>query len=124
MLALLVFALSLFAFPHWLLLVVSGALVLVWLVGEERTGLTEEGDTGPGALYASGLIAAGGIVGLLAIGWKLVEKNYPALEGAIDLGKYVPAVHGSALLGILAFGVLCISLHHFARKPLEPGAGG
>jgi len=89
-----------------------------WLAerGQEKKG---EDETGPGALYASGLIAAGGIVGLLAIGWKLLEKSNPALEGALDIGKHLPGIHGSATIGIFAFAALAGSLYHFARKPLD-----
>jgi putative OPT family oligopeptide transporter len=91
--------------------------VVRWLAerGQEKKG---EDETGPGALYASGLIAAGGIVGLLAIGVKLLEKNAFLPAGAIDLGAKLPWIHDSALLGILAFGILAYSLYHFARKPL------
>jgi putative OPT family oligopeptide transporter len=91
--------------------------VVRWLAerGQEKKG---EDDTGPGALYASGLIAAGGIVGLLAIGVKVLEKNGKLPEGAIDLGARLPFIHDSALLGIVAFATLAYSLYHFARKPL------
>ena len=92
--------------------------VVRWLAerGQDKKG---EDETGPGALYASGLIAAGGIVGLLAIGVKLLEKNAFLPPGAIDLGAMLPsAVHDSAILGILAFATLAYSLYHFARKPL------
>ncbi len=90
-----------------------------WLA--ER-GQAQKGDdeTGPGALYASGLIAAGGIVGLLGIGVALLEKNHLIPAGAINLGSSLPWIQNSDLLGILAFAVLAFSLYHFARKPLEP----
>jgi uncharacterized oligopeptide transporter (OPT) family protein len=35
-----------------------------------------EGDVSPGSLYASGLIAAGGIIGLLGVGLKLYETTW------------------------------------------------
>ena len=95
----------------------TGGLVR-WLAERGQAGKGDD-ETGPGALYASGLIAAGGIVGLLAIGWKLVENNSPSLKGAIDLGKRVPDIHASAALGMLAFAALAGSLYHFARKPLD-----
>jgi uncharacterized oligopeptide transporter (OPT) family protein len=76
-------------------------------------------EAGPGALYASGLIAAGGIVGLLGIAVKLLEKNGFMAEGALDMGKYLPAVHGSAFIGVVWFALLAFSLYYFARKPLE-----
>ena len=48
---------------------------LVKWLAERGQKQTEEGEASPGALYASGLIAAGGIVGLLAIGVKLLETQ-------------------------------------------------
>jgi uncharacterized oligopeptide transporter (OPT) family protein len=89
-----------------------------WLAEQ---GLKEKTDdeASPGALYASGLIAAGGIVGLLGIVVKLAEKWEWLPAGAIDLGQRMPAIHGSAALGIIAFAALASSLFHFARKPLE-----
>src|SRR5258708_6237552 len=59
------------------LAIFCGGLVR-WLVDKaaERAGQkTEESDVSPGSLYASGLIAAGGIVGLLGIIVKLLGKS-------------------------------------------------
>lgn len=78
---------------------------------------TEEGEASPGALYASGLIAAGGIVGLLAIGVKLLETQGVLPKEAIQFGPAL-GLAGSDLAGILAFAALGYSLYHFARKPL------
>ena len=83
----------------------------------EKTGAEEE--TGPGALYASGLIAAGGIVGLLAIGVKILEKRKTIPENAINIGSRLPALHDNMWIAILAFFALAFSLYYFARKPLE-----
>jgi putative OPT family oligopeptide transporter len=84
---------------------------------KEKTAAEEE--TGPGALYASGLIAAGGIVGLLAIGVKVMEKQGWIRENAINVGSRLPALHDNMLIAILAFFALAFSLYYFARKPLE-----
>jgi uncharacterized oligopeptide transporter (OPT) family protein len=84
---------------------------------KEKTGAEEE--TGPGALYASGLIAAGGIVGLLAIGVKLMENQGWLAPNAINIGHRMPGIHGNMLIAIVAFGALAFSLYYFARKPLE-----
>jgi putative OPT family oligopeptide transporter len=91
--------------------------VVKWLAerGQEKT---EEGEASPGALYASGLIAAGGIVGLLAIGVKLMEEAKWLPRDALKFGPAL-GLEGSSLVGIVAFGVLGYSLYHFARKPLE-----
>jgi len=58
-------------------------------------------------------------VGLLGIAVKLAEKKHLIAEGVLDLGKYVPALHGSAGLGVVWFALLAFSLYYFARKPLE-----
>ncbi|HEY6546861.1 MAG TPA: oligopeptide transporter, OPT family [Vicinamibacteria bacterium] len=98
--------------------------VVRWLA--ER-GLEKKADdeTSPGALYASGLIAAGGIVGLLAIGVKLIA----AFQQQLPWLAWIPTewnkvgeslgLGGNALVGVIAFGLLAFSLYHFARKPLD-----
>ena len=93
--------------------------VVKWLAerGHEKT---EEGEASPGALYASGLIAAGGIVGLMAIGVSLLETQGILPKDVIKFGKFLP-FHESNVIGVIAFGLLAFSLYHFARKPLEGG---
>src|SRR5882672_4385935 len=64
--------------------------VVRWLVEKaaERAGeKTEESDVSPGSLYASGLIAAGGIVGLLGIAVKLMETQGWLPENSIAWGS-------------------------------------
>jgi putative OPT family oligopeptide transporter len=90
-----------------------------WLAERGRGDAKAEDETGPGALYASGLIAAGGIVGLLAIAVRLLEKQGVLPEDSINMGRHFEALHGSSLAGVLAFAALAFSLYHFARKPLE-----
>jgi uncharacterized oligopeptide transporter (OPT) family protein len=72
-----------------------------------------EGDVSPGSLYASGLIAAGGIIGLLGMGLKLYEnllnRDNPIAFHFTDN----PAV------SVIAFAALAFSLYYFARKPLK-----
>ncbi len=74
---------------------------------------TEESEISPGSLYASGLIAAGGIVGLLGVGLKLVEP----------FGKNILQLHVGFLdhdgVAVLMFALLAGSLYYFARKPLK-----
>jgi putative OPT family oligopeptide transporter len=91
---------------------------LVRWFAERGVEKRQDDETGPGALYASGLIAAGGIVGLLAIVVKLIESRAWLPKDALNLGHLLPTVHASALLGILVFAALGFSLYHFARKPL------
>src|SRR5436190_3736166 len=66
--------------------------VVRWLVERQSAkdgGAHEESEVSPGSLYASGLIAAGGIVGLLGIGIKLLEANNVIPEGAIAWGTRI-----------------------------------
>jgi putative OPT family oligopeptide transporter len=123
--------------------------VVRWLVerGAAKAGEKhEESDVSPGSLYASGLIAAGGIVGLLGIAFNLIETRMRdgGSVGAADTFRHVLSfgswadtagtVHyriaemlgGSRyadlvanLIGVAAFVGLAATLYHFARKPLE-----
>ncbi|MBV8672592.1 MAG: OPT/YSL family transporter, partial [Acidobacteriaceae bacterium] len=78
-----------------------------------------ESEVSPGSLYASGLIAAGGIMGLLGVARKL----YEAATGHEMRVWFAP---GSSLyqllyrepLSVVMFAVLAFSLYYFARKPL------
>jgi uncharacterized oligopeptide transporter (OPT) family protein len=90
--------------------------VMRWMVDRAvaKSGETTEGESeiSPGSLYASGLIAAGGIVGLLGVGLKLVE---PFGQNILQL--HVPFLNHD-WVAVLMFGVLAYSLYYFARKPL------
>jgi putative OPT family oligopeptide transporter len=71
-----------------------------------------EGEISPGSLYASGLIAAGGIVGLMGVGLKLAEpfgRNILALPQTFFYNDWV---------AVGMFTLLAFSLFYFARKPL------
>ncbi len=76
-----------------------------------------ESEISPGSLYASGLIAAGGIVGLLGVVVKLYEA---ATEKTIPRFSDNNFLHHD-WMSILMFGALAFSLYYFARKPLEMG---
>jgi putative OPT family oligopeptide transporter len=103
--------------------------IVRWLV-ERGTRTKTDDEASPGALYASGLIAAGGIVGLLAICVKLlanVQEKVPGLGWIpTQWGKVGESmgVSGSSALGIITFGLLAFSLYYFARKPLEDSRQG
>jgi putative OPT family oligopeptide transporter len=77
---------------------------------------TSESEISPGALYASGLIAAGGIVGLIGV----AIKAYESLTG-----NHVPIQFPEAnflhhdWISVLMFAALAFSLYHFARKPMK-----
>ena len=76
---------------------------------------TIESEVSPGSLYASGLIAAGGIVGLLGVCVKLYEA---ATDRSIPrFNEHNPLHHDP--VSVLMFALLAFSLYYFARKPLN-----
>jgi hypothetical protein len=97
----------------------------------------QEGDSeaSPGALYSSGLIAAGGIFGLLGIIINLLQdpeiaNHVPGwfvsllrLPWRPDLFSFGPKIMGplatSNLFGAFMFVLLASSLFYFARKKLD-----
>jgi putative OPT family oligopeptide transporter len=115
------------------LAIFCGGLVR-WLVEKAaaRAGeKTEESDVSPGSLYASGLIAAGGIVGLLGIGVKLMQIRGWIPEWMLKIiqwGSNMPYMKEpkwlsvAQWLSVVMFAVLAYSLFHFARKPLGAAA--
>jgi len=91
--------------------------VVRWLVDSavKKAGGAAEGDVSPGSLFASGLIAAGGIMGLMGVAFKFYEttwnKDNPiALPHSLQYHDWV---------SVLAFAALAFSLYYFARKPLK-----
>ncbi len=95
--------------------------VMRWMVdrhlAKNRTPeeITTESEISPGSLYASGLIAAGGIVGLLGVCVKLYEA---ATDRSIwRFSDHNPLHHD--WVSVIMFALLAFSLYHFARKPLD-----
>ena len=93
--------------------------VVRWMVDRAMekagAGSDSESEISPGSLYASGLIAAGGIVGLMGVGMKLWEsvsgKNNPiGLPQTFLYNQWV---------SVAMFALLAGSLYYFARKPLK-----
>jgi putative OPT family oligopeptide transporter len=89
-----------------------------WMVDRAaaRAGeVSEESEISPGSLYASGLIAAGGIVGLMGVGMKLWEsvsnRNNPV--------QFPHSFLSHDWVSVLMFALLAGSLYYFARKPLK-----
>lgn len=82
----------------------------------KRDGDEEEKEISPGSLYASGLIAAGGIVGLAGVALKLYE-GASGKEDALLLPVSNPFHHD--WVAVLMFALLAISLGYFARKPMK-----
>jgi putative OPT family oligopeptide transporter len=93
--------------------------VMRWLVDaavKKAGGDPEaEGDVSPGSLYASGLIAAGGIIGLLGVALKFYE-NFFNKENPIGIPHSIFYNNG---VSVVAFAALAFSLYYFARKPLK-----
>jgi len=79
-----------------------------------------ESEVSPGALYASGLIAAGGIMGLLGVALKLYEETTGhelSLWFSPTSAVYRLLYHPS--ISVIMFALLGFSLYYFARKPLN-----
>ncbi len=95
--------------------------VVRWMIDRAvaRSATTSDGlesEVSPGSLYASGLIAAGGIVGLLGVALKL----YESATGRFDLIKMStknPFYHD--WISVVMFALLMGSLFYFARRPLH-----
>src|ERR1700726_2773911 len=111
----------------------AGGLVR-WLV-ETTSKKADEGEASPGALYSSGLIAAGGVFGLLGIIIALLQDpeistRVPQWVSSVlrlpwrpDLFSFGPKILGSLatsnLFGLFMFMLLAGSLFYFARKKLS-----
>jgi hypothetical protein len=96
-----------------------------WLVerAAARAGeKAEESEVSPGSLYASGLIAAGGIIGLLGVAIRGMEAKEWLPENSFAWGTRIRFMSEHPVfanwIGVIMFGVLMFSLFHFARKPL------
>jgi uncharacterized oligopeptide transporter (OPT) family protein len=95
--------------------------VVRWLVDQavKRAGgdaAEADSEISPGSLFASGLIAAGGIVGLIGVALKAVEATYYDNR---DLLNFPHTFLDHDLVSVVAFAMLAFSLYYFARKPLR-----
>ena len=127
-----------FATGSYLSIATTGAMFaggLVRALVEATTKKKDESEASPGALYSSGLIAAGGVFGLLGIIINLFQDpEIPThaphwltatlrLPWRPDLFAYGPKLLGplatSNLFGIFMFALLAASLFYFARKKLD-----
>jgi putative OPT family oligopeptide transporter len=114
----------------------AGGLVR-WLAEQGSEKPTDaESEVSPGSLYASGLIAAGGVFGLLAIilnlmqdpilsakvpHWLATILRLPWPAGMFALGAKFPGFSGSQTTAVILFVLLAISLFVSARKKLKQG---
>jgi uncharacterized oligopeptide transporter (OPT) family protein len=91
-----------------------------WFVDEavkKAGGDTADVDSeiSPGSLFASGLIAAGGIVGLCGVALKGYESTFD--KG--DILNFPHTFLDNNYVSVAAFAALAFSLYYFARKPLK-----
>ena len=95
--------------------------LLRWLVeqgAEKKSGA--ESEVSPGALYSSGLIAAGGVIGLLSIVIKVLEDAGFMKPDTFNVGtKWLGGLATNGWLGVLMFLLLASTLFVFARKKLD-----
>jgi hypothetical protein len=106
----------------------AGGLVR-WLAERGRKAGREgapaaESEIGPGSLFASGLIAGGGIFGLFGIVIALLEdQEFPYhifRAGQFQVGpKIVGSLADSNIFAVLLFVLLAASQLYFARKKME-----
>lgn len=85
---------------------------------EEKVVNILETEVSPGSLYASGLIAAGGIVGLIGIGIKLMETNNWIRRDLLVMHWGMGDTTGT-IVAVIMFLALAFSAYYFARKPLD-----
>src|SRR6202042_3508830 len=90
--------------------------VVRWMVDRaaakaDEGAIDTESEIRPGSLYASGLIAAGGIVGLLGVALKL----YEAAPGKPDIVHFPKTFLYHDWVSVLMFALLAFSLYYFAR---------
>ena len=92
--------------------------------GRKPSGGHAESEVSPGSLFASGLIAAGGVMGLIAIVINVLGDPELGIrlipQGVLAFGpKIAPGLSTSNLFAVVMFALLAYSLYHFARKKLD-----
>ncbi|HEY4741338.1 MAG: oligopeptide transporter, OPT family [Candidatus Acidiferrales bacterium] len=100
----------------------------------QKKASDSESEVSPGSLYASGLIAAGGVFGLLAIIINLMQdpelgRRLPHWLAFLHLPlpadlfawgpKLMPRLSGAPILGVVMFVALAVSLFVSARKKMD-----
>src|SRR5207247_10519221 len=127
-----------FATGSYLSIATTGAMFaggLVRALIEATTKKKDESEASPGALYSSGLIAAGGVFGLLGIIIALLQDpeisnrvphfvtSILALPWRPDLFSFGPKLMGPRparnLFGVFMFALLASSLFYFVCKTLD-----
>ena len=110
---------------HTTLAIFCGGIVR-WAAERGRTssGGHAESEVSPGSLFASGLIAAGGVMGLIAIVINVLGDPELGIKlippGVFAFGpKIAPGLSTSNVFAVAMFALLAFSLYHFARKKLD-----
>ena len=110
---------------HTTLAIFCGGIVR-WAAerGRKPAGGHAESEVSPGSLFASGLIAAGGVLGLIAIVINVLGDPELGIRlippGVLAFGpKIAPGLATSNLLAVVMFALLAYSLYYFARKKLD-----
>jgi putative OPT family oligopeptide transporter len=87
---------------------------LMKLFADKMRKAPEEGEVGPGMLYATGLVAGGSLAGIAIA---MLTGFAKPLADKVDLGRfYLPKIGSFGdVLGFAMFGVLCILLLRQAR---------
>jgi putative OPT family oligopeptide transporter len=89
-----------------------------WFVdaaAQRSGGEDTDSEISSGSLFASGLIAAGGIVGLCGVALKGYETTFD--KG--DLLNFPHTFLDNNYVAVAAFAALAFALYYFARKPLK-----
>ena len=92
--------------------------VVRWFVDRaaQRAGESEDSEISSGSLFASGLIAAGGIAGLIGVALKAWEATYAQNRDVLN----VPHTFlDNNWVSVIAFAALAYALYFFARKPVQ-----
>ena len=100
--------------------------VVSWLagLGRKKPESGAESEVNSGSLYASGLIAGGGIFGLFGIVVTLLgdpEFRYHIFKpGMFDFGpRLAPVLSASTGFAVLMFVILAATQFYFARKKMD-----
>ena len=110
---------------HTTLAIFCGGIVR-WAAerGAKPAGDHAASEVSPGSLFASGLIAAGGVLGLIAIVINVLGDPELGIRlippGVLAFGpRIAPGLATSNLVAVVMFALLAYSLYYFARKKLD-----
>jgi putative OPT family oligopeptide transporter len=92
--------------------------VVRWLVERRTGGAAAEGDSGPGVLFSSGLIAGGAITGVI-----LAALTVYHIDSVYNLGDRIGSIAENPLVSLVAFVLfLAIPLYRVATRSARAGS--